>query len=89
MNDHFKRSKVYQIFSLFRQLGFHSGTLTIESYFGRVPSAFAMDDVDCRSYTVNTIQECSYTDEYNENCGQNEGAGVECHDDDPSPAGKK
>ena len=76
-------SKVYYICSLSRQLGFHSGTATVESYFGTVPSAFSMDDVGCNA-TDTTIQDCSYTDEYNENCGQNEGAGVECR-----TAGKK
>ena len=75
-------------FSPSRQLGFDSGTATVESYFGTVPSAFSMDDVGCDANTDTTIQGCSYTDEYNENCGQNEGAGVECRTDEPSQAGK-
>ena len=74
-------------FSPSRQLGFDSGTATVESYFGTVPSAFSMDDVGCNA-TDTTIQDCSYTDEYNENCGQNEGAGVECRNDEPSQTGK-
>ena len=75
-------------FSPSRQLGFDSGNATVESYFGTVPSAFSMDDVGCNA-TDTTIQDCTYKDEYNENCGQNEGAGVECRNDEPSQAGKK
>ena len=47
-----------------------------------------MDDVACNPDTDDTLQDCSYKDETNENCGQNEGAGVECHNDDPSSEGK-
>ena len=47
-----------------------------------------MDDVACNTTIDDTLQDCSYKDETNENCGQNEGAGVECQNDDPSSAGK-
>ena len=47
-----------------------------------------MDDVACNTTIDVTLQDCSYKDEHHENCGQNEGAGVECHNDDPSSEGK-
>ena len=86
MKDQFRVAKF--TFSLSRQLGFDSGTATVESYFGTVPSAFSMDDVGCNA-TDTTIQDCSYKDEHHENCGQNEGAGVKCHNYDQSSSGKK
>ena len=85
--DHLIKYKVYQMNIFSRQLGFDYGTSTIESYFGIVPSTFSMDDVACKP-SDNTINDCSYKDEITENCGPNEGAGVECHNHDPSSKGK-
>ena len=45
-----------------------------------------MDNVACDPATNHTIQDCSY--QTDSNCGQNEGAGVECHNDEPSSDGK-
>merc|ERR1712013_784650 len=42
-----------------RQLGFTDGTKTTSSYFGSVPSHFAMDDVNC-SGNEEALQECGY-----------------------------
>ena len=47
-----------------------------------------MDNVDCNPDTDDTLQACSYKDEHHENCGQNEGAGVKCHNYDQSSSGK-
>ena len=58
-----------------RQLGFNTGIATIRSQFGSVPADFAMDDLQCVG-TEETIQQCRYTS--NDDCGCNEGAGVEC-----------
>ena len=65
-------------FSLYRQLGFDYGTSWKNSYFGNVPSEFAMDNVFCSS-TDYIIQNCDYQDETTENCGPDEGAGVSCY----------
>ena len=46
-----------------------------------------MDDVACNT-DDNTIQDCSFKDEFTENCGPHEGAGVECKNNDPSFAGR-
>ena len=64
-------------FSLYRQLGFASGTATANSYFGSVPAEFAMDNVACSS-DDDIIQNCGHLDETGENCGSSEGAGVIC-----------
>ena len=46
-----------------------------------------MDAVACDPSTnPATIQDCSY--QMDSNCGQNEGAGVECRNDEPSQVGK-
>ena len=60
-----------------RQLGFDWGNKTTGSHFGSVPSDFAMDNVDCSS-NDNSIQDCFYKDDTNENCGASQGAGVYC-----------
>merc|ERR1711953_138466 len=59
-----------------RQLGFDYGRHYKESHFGVVPSAFAMDNVQCGSRT-NILQECSYST--SDGCGGSEGAGVRCY----------
>ena len=61
-----------------RQLGFDFGTYRKNSFFGTVPSIFAMDNVFCSS-SDNVIQDCEYQDETTENCGEDEGAGVSCY----------
>ena len=58
-----------------KQLGFSTGLAHWDSFFGRVPSDFAMDDVLCTG-EEDTIQECDYT--CNDDCSAGEGAGVEC-----------
>ena len=47
-----------------------------------------MDDVTCDATKDDTLQDCTHKNEINENCGQNEGAGVECHNYDSTSAGK-
>ena len=63
-----------------RQLGFKYGIATFKSYFGRVFSSFAMDNITCNS-TDKTILDCSYEDETTEDCGPDQGAGVKCYYD--------
>ena len=60
-----------------RQLGFDNGNKTTGSHFGSVPSDFSMDKVNCSS-NDNSIQDCFYKDDTNENCGASQGAGVYC-----------
>ena len=43
-----------------------------------------MDDVTCDATKDDTLQDCTHKNEINENCGQNEGAGVKCHNYDAS-----
>jgi len=59
-----------------KQLGFEGGTPHANSYFGSVPSKFAMDNVNCSPSDLR-IQDCYYTT--SENCGSTEGAGVSCY----------
>merc|ERR1712013_873081 len=68
-----------------RQLGFTDGTKTTSSYFGSVPSHFAMDDVNC-SGNEEALQECGYNK--SDNCGSDEGAGVKCFDSTAKPTAK-
>jgi len=58
-----------------RQLGFKGGNATTNSYFGSVPSKFAMDNVDCQG-EEDTIQQCSYL--LTDDCSSAEGAGAIC-----------
>jgi len=58
-----------------RQLGFNYGTSKSGSYFGDVPSDFAMDEVGCVGNEA-TLQDCSYRT--SDDCGRSEGAGVIC-----------
>jgi len=58
-----------------RQLGFTDGAATTGSYFGDVPSKFAMDEVGCTG-NEGSLQECSYR--LTDDCSGNEGAGVKC-----------
>ena len=64
----------------YRQLGFDYGISQRESYYGEVPSDFAMDIVFCGSNTE-FLQDCEYQDETTENCSSLEGAGVQCYYD--------
>ena len=68
---------MHEKISFYRQLGFTSGTATVDSYFGDVPELFAMDDVSC-GYFDNIIQDCEYSDDTEENCSGSEAAGVIC-----------
>merc|ERR1712013_611104 len=58
-----------------RQLGFTDGTATTNSYFGSVPSHFAMDSVHCTG-DEGILQDCSNST--TDDCDGNEGAGVKC-----------
>eukprot|EP00092_Neocalanus_flemingeri_P030752 GFUD01033395.1.p1 GENE.GFUD01033395.1~~GFUD01033395.1.p1 ORF type:complete len:725 (+),score=108.76 GFUD01033395.1:33-2207(+) len=60
-----------------RMLGYPSGSATIESQFGSVPSVFIFDDVNCNG-NEDSLFECSYNP--NDNCRSNEGAGVICQE---------
>ena len=59
-----------------RDLGY-SGAMefTVESKFGRVDSDFSYDDVSC-SGNEKTLDDCGHEDE--DNCSEEEGAGVIC-----------
>eukprot|EP00092_Neocalanus_flemingeri_P057378 GFUD01068188.1.p1 GENE.GFUD01068188.1~~GFUD01068188.1.p1 ORF type:complete len:310 (+),score=76.33 GFUD01068188.1:33-932(+) len=59
-----------------RQLGFSDGKAFIRSHWGSVPNDFAMDDVICNGNET-TIQQCTYSTQ--DDCGFDEGAGVECY----------
>jgi len=59
-----------------RQLGYSYGTRKTGSYFGQVPSNFAMDEVRCKGDEA-FLQDCSY--DTSEDCGASEGAGVFCY----------
>jgi len=58
-----------------RMLGFASGTHTIRSRFGSVPTNYALDDVTCDG-TEESLFDCGYKKK--DNCGRGEGAGVIC-----------
>ena len=77
---------MHEKISFYRQLGFTSGTATVESYFGPVPGEFAMDNVFC-SPSDNIIQNCEHSDENEENCSGSEGAGVICNQGDSTQGG--
>jgi hypothetical protein len=64
-----------QAYIVCRQLGFNTTIARTESYFGSVPGEFAMDGVICVG-NEETIQQCSYSTQ--DDCGPDEGAGVEC-----------
>ena len=59
-----------------RQLGFSYGNAVTGSFWGSVPSDFAMDDVNCNGNEM-YLQECSYRT--SDDCGSSEGAGVHCY----------
>ena len=77
---------MHEKISFYRQLGFTSGTATVESYFGSVPGEFAMDNVYC-SPSDNIIQNCDHSDENEEDCWGSEGAGVICNQGDSTQGG--
>ena len=64
-------SKMYQL------LHIHCPLINMDFYFrfGRVPTDFRMDDVDC-SGNETSILDCPHIT--NDNCGAGEGAGVVC-----------
>ena len=59
-----------------RQLGFVHGVPRTASHFGLVSTNFAMDNVNCTG-TIESLQDCSYITEHD--CGEGEGAGVQCY----------
>ena len=73
-------SRIYYIGSffddVFRQLGFEYGTAKKNSYYGAVPSDFAMDEVYCY-HEDDFLQDCEYNT--SDDCGSSEGAGVYCY----------
>ena len=60
-----------------KQLGF-TGALAVhgESFYGYVSADFSYDDITCDG-TESTLDDCIHAN--TENCGPNEGAGVECY----------
>merc|ERR1712055_31754 len=63
-----------------RQLGYHYGFPTDNSFFGPVSTDFAMDDVQCTG-NEDYIWRCPHETEHN--CGSSEGAGVICSNEPP------
>jgi len=63
-----------------RQLGYLGGQITTNSFFGRVSSVFALDDVNCNG-TEEYIWRCPHETE--ENCNADEGMGVICSNEEP------
>ena len=59
-----------------RQLGFSNGIPHVDSFYGNVPEIFAMDNVGCSGSEYH-IQDCTYST--SDDCGPNEGAGVNCY----------
>jgi len=58
-----------------RMLGFSTGTRTMQSAYGSVPTNFIMDDVQCSGSEQNLFS-CTFNPSHN--CGSGEGAGVVC-----------
>ena len=69
--------KILQADVVCKQLGFN-GALTVhsESYFGMVSNDFSYDDISCDG-GEGALDDCVHANV--ENCGPNEGAGVECY----------